>query len=244
MGSRWQPSQRQPRVRSERQARLRNPPTRISLPTELSSRAGRRQCSFVAVERTNDLRRARYGVNVHEVSDRDAAFQRVVVPEIEILLRVARSITGSAADAEDVVQDTLLRAFRAIDRFDGEHPRAWLLTILRNAQRNRTRKRRPELLNDPDSNERERDAVVALDDPAHEATRGAFDREVRAAFASLSSSFQATVELVDIHGLTCEQAAALLGVAPGTVMSRLHRARAKMKVHLARSGVHADREQA
>ncbi len=177
------------------------------------------------------------------MSARDARFQSVVVPEIDILLRVARSITRSDADAADVVQDTLLRAYRAMDGFDGEHPRAWLLTILRNAQRNRTRKRRPALLKDPTRTESEQQALANTDDPADEATRGAFDREVRAAFASLSTSFRATVELVDIHGVSCEQAAAILGVAPGTVMSRLHRARNKMRDHLARSGIHADREQ-
>ena len=175
-------------------------------------------------------------------AEREAAFQRFVVPEIDILLRVARSITGSVADAEDVVQDTLLRAYRAIDRFDGQHPRAWLLTILRNAQHNRTRKRRPALLKDPEQSEPRQQTIAATDDPAHEATRSAFDKEVRAALASLSGPFRETVELVDVHGLSCEQAAAMLGIAPGTVMSRLHRARAKMRVHLAGNGIDEARD--
>lgn len=63
----------------------------------------------------------------------DTAFAKHVLPEINVLFRVARSITRHDADAEDLVQDTLLRAFRAIERFDGRHPRAWLLTIMRNA---------------------------------------------------------------------------------------------------------------
>lgn len=60
-------------------------------------------------------------------------FDRYVVPEIEVLHRVARSITRTTTDAEDLVQDTMLRAYRAIGRFDGRHPRPWLLTIMRNA---------------------------------------------------------------------------------------------------------------
>ena len=55
--------------------------------------------------------------------------------------RVARSMTRHDADAEDLVQDTMLRAFRSIDRFDGRHPRAWLVTIMRNAQIDRVRRR-------------------------------------------------------------------------------------------------------
>ena len=78
------------------------------------------------------------------------AFERYVLPEVEVMLRVARSLTRNHADAEDLVQDTMLRAYRAIDRFDGRHPRAWLLTILRNTHINRNRRRRPELLRDPD----------------------------------------------------------------------------------------------
>lgn len=153
------------------------------------------------------------------------------------MLRVARSITGSTVEAEDVVQDTLIRAYRAIDRFDGAHPRAWLLTILRNAQHNRVRRRRPELLRDPAAAERSMRAMAADDDPAEEATRSAFDVAVRAALGSLSEPFRHTVELVDIDGLSCDEAARILGVAPGTVMSRLHRARMRMRAHLADAGI-------
>ena len=77
-----------------------------------------------------------------------SAFDEHVVPQIEVLYRVALAMTGQPADAEDLVQDTLVRAFRAIDGFDGAHPRAWLLTILRNTHINRGRRRRPVLFND------------------------------------------------------------------------------------------------
>lgn len=77
-------------------------------------------------------------------------FADYVLPEVDTLYRAALSLTRNHADAEDLVQDTLLRAYRSIDRFDGRHPRAWLLTILRNAHINRQRRPRPELLHDPD----------------------------------------------------------------------------------------------
>ena len=57
-----------------------------------------------------------------DTNSHDAAFNRYVVPEIEVLYRVARSITRNPTDAEDLVQDTMLRAYRAVDRFDGRHP--------------------------------------------------------------------------------------------------------------------------
>jgi len=72
-----------------------------------------------------------------------------VLLELPVLLRVARTMTGQPADAEDLVQDTLLRAWRALDTFDGRHPRAWL-TVMRHTEINRHRRRRPELLDDPD----------------------------------------------------------------------------------------------
>ena len=89
-------------------------------------------------------------VRKRESSSADAAFAQHVLPEIDVLHRVALSLTRNAADAEDVVQETLIRAYRSIERFDGRHPRAWLLTILRNTHINRNRRRRPELLNDPE----------------------------------------------------------------------------------------------
>ena len=84
-------------------------------------------------------------------TEREMAFRQYVLPEIDVMYRVAMSLTRNKADAEDLVQDSLVRAYKAVDRFDGRYPRAWLLTILRNTQINRTRRRRPELLNDPDT---------------------------------------------------------------------------------------------
>ncbi|MGH3632000.1 MAG: sigma factor [Sciscionella sp.] len=97
-----------------------------------------------------------------ELRTRHEAFAEYVLPEVEVLYRVARSLTGQAADAEGLVQDTLLRAFQAIDGFDGRHPRAWLLTILRNTEHNRHRRRRPSLLNDPDEPPERTDQTVSV----------------------------------------------------------------------------------
>lgn len=169
----------------------------------------------------------------------DAAFERYVLPEVEVMLRVARSLTRNHADAEDLVQDTLIRAYQAIDRFDGRHPRAWLLTILRNTHINRNRRRRPELLRDPDV-QMERASQSPAEDEASRPDRFVdleFDAEVEAALESLSQAFAEVIDLVDVNGLTYAEAAEVLGVPVGTVMSRLHRGRKKIREQLRRSGV-------
>ena len=127
------------------------------------------------------------------------AFDRYVVPEIEVLYRVARSITRNPTDAEDLVQDTMLRAYRAILRFDGRHPRAWLLTIMRNAQINRVRRKRPELLRDPDAAmERLADENSADLGPEGLVVESGYDAAVEKAVDSLPEKFRTVVELVDI----------------------------------------------
>ena len=168
----------------------------------------------------------------------EAVFQEHVVPEIDVLYRVALSITRSHADAEDLVQDTLLRAYRAIDRFDGRHPRAWLLTILRNAQVNRTRRRRPDLLHDPD--EVTRRAATTEDaraQPEEAVMAGVLDEHLGAALDALPVKFRQVVDLIDVSELSYHEAAEVLGVPVGTVMSRLSRARKRLRDHLAREGI-------
>lgn len=172
------------------------------------------------------------------MSAADDRFEQYVLPEVDVMLRVARSLTRNRADAEDLVQDTMLRAYRAIERFDGRHPRAWLLTILRNTHINRNRRRRPELLRDPDT-QLERAEQAPEVDEAMRPDRFVdleFDHDVQAALASLPPAFGTVVELVDLDGLSYAEAAEVLGVPVGTIMSRLHRARRKMRDHLRRTG--------
>lgn len=149
---------------------------------------------------------------------------------MDVLYRFARSRTYSAADAEDLVQDTLLRAYRAIDRFDGRHPRAWLLTIMRNANISEARRKRPMLLRDGDD-------VGAIADRTGQGASSAeqvvmdrqFDHEVEAAYRALPDQFREAIDLVDLGGLSYDSAASVLDVPVGTVMSRLHRGRKRIR---------------
>jgi RNA polymerase sigma-70 factor (ECF subfamily) len=168
---------------------------------------------------------------------RREAFHRYVVPELDVLLRVALRLTRRRPDAEDLVQDTLFRAYRAVDRFDGAHPRAWLLTIMRNAHRNSGRRRRPGLLDDEDQ------ALGLLrargadgrEGPAESVTEAFPDQALVDALRRLPATQRAVIALIDIDGLSYREAADLLGIPTGTVTSRLHRARRRLRARLERA---------
>lgn len=165
-------------------------------------------------------------------------FDRYVVPEIPVLYRVALSLTRHQADAEDLVQDTLIRAYRAIDRFDGAHPRAWLLTILRHTHLNRVRVRSAVLLADGDGVADTLDRKGTPAPPAEEVVVSElFEGVVADALAELPEKHRQVVQLVDIEGMSYQEAADAIGVPRGTVMSRLHRARTRIRVTLTAAGL-------
>lgn len=167
----------------------------------------------------------------------DSRFDDYILPELEVLYRTAWSLTRSDADAQDLVQDTLLRAYRSIDRFDGRYPRAWLLTIMRNANINRVRKKKPDLLNDPDLTFERSQEFADHDHPEELIVSPVLDAAIEDAFSQLSDDFREVVELVDLDGLAYQEAANVLGIPVGTVMSRLHRARGRIREHLKKTGL-------
>lgn len=162
---------------------------------------------------------------------RTSAFAEYLEPEIDVLLRVARTLTGTWADAEDLVQDTLIRAYRALDSFDGAHPRAWLLTILRNTNINSHRRQRPDLLDDDDSLERHTPAFGATETstPEQAVTERELGEDLHQAVAALDPKFSAVLLLVDVDELSYAEVAEVLGIAVGTVTSRLSRARKRIR---------------
>ncbi len=165
---------------------------------------------------------------------RKSSFRELVEPEIEVLLRVALTITSDRADAEDLVQDTLLRAYRAIDRFDGRYPRAWLMTILRNTNANMHRRQRPGTVADWQLIQTAKPAFGRREQPSVE--ESFVDHELHsdldAAIRALEPRFRAALILVDVHDLSYSEAAAVMGVPVGTLMSRLSRARDRVRKSL------------
>lgn len=125
-----------------------------------------------------------------------------------------------------------MRAWRAIERFDGRHPRAWLLTIMRNANLNRVRKRLPDLERRPGEGVSVLEAAEPHASAEEEVVTPVFDARVAAALEGLDDRFRTVVDLVDVDGLSYAEAAEVLDVPVGTVMSRLHRARRRIRDEL------------
>lgn len=167
-------------------------------------------------------------------------FAALVEPEVEAMLRVAHRLTGSWADAEDVVQDSLVRAYRALDGFDGRHPRAWLFTIVRRTHLNSLRRTRPDLADPTDASpgaalETARPAFGRPVAPSPEqlVDDAALDADLERALAALDERFRTVVLLVDVDRLTAAEAGEVLGVPTGTVVSRLSRGRRRLREALA-----------
>jgi RNA polymerase sigma-70 factor, ECF subfamily len=150
------------------------------------------------------------------------SFRQDMAKTIPALRRYAHALTHSAEIADDLVQDTLLRALRAEHLFHGGDMRSWLYTILTNLNRNRLRTlaRRP-----PTTTLQEKDAAD-LTNPQGGA------RDIDRALTSLGEEQRAALLLVVLEGLSYREVAEVQGVPIGTVMSRLARAREQMKKYL------------
>jgi RNA polymerase sigma-70 factor, ECF subfamily len=148
-------------------------------------------------------------------------FRQLIQATIPALRRYARALTRDAETADDIVQDTLVRALRSEHLFHGGDVRAWLYTILTNLNRNRLRSisRRPTLTPIKDS-----DAAMAGPDTG--------TRDIANALESLAEEQRTALLLVVLEGLTYREVAEVQGVPIGTVMSRLARARMQIKAHL------------
>ena len=160
-----------------------------------------------------------------ERAPKRARFEELVIPLMKVLFNGALRLTHDRDAAEDLVQETYLRAYRTFDGFtDGTNAKAWLFTILYSVFVNRYRRQRrePEPL-PPDEIER---LLARVED-----TSGAPppllppSGEVEAALARLPEDFRAAVMLVDLHDLSYDEAATALGCKLGTLRSRLFRAR-------------------
>ena len=161
------------------------------------------------------------------------AFDDLARAEERALYRHAARIVGVGADAEDVVQDALLSAWKSISSFEGTSFRAWLFRIVTNRalDRIRARKRRPELPIEPADNEDVTWAEPAA--PGPDLAEIASSREalavVEQALTTVPEEQRAALLLRDVEGFAYEEIALMTGVEVGTVKSRIHRARVAVR---------------
>ena len=155
--------------------------------------------------------------------NREERFEAEILPHLRSLFGAAYRMTGNAHDAEDLVQETFLRAHRAFDRYlPGSNARAWLHTILHRVRTDafRRTKRRPEtveLLGEGPAEPPPQDALAS--------GREDLERALRA----LPEAFREAVVLRDVQDLSYAEIAAALAIPVGTVMSRIHRGRALLR---------------
>jgi RNA polymerase sigma-70 factor (ECF subfamily) len=167
----------------------------------------------------------------------DTAAEEVVATDalnyVDQLYATALRLTRSPSDAEDLVQDTYLKAFRAAAQFQpGTNLKAWLFTILQNTFRNRQRDRGREPV-DVDSETVERAPVRAdAPDPEQRLLDAAMDADLREALESLPAAFREAVWLRDVEDFSYAEIAEVLDVPPGTVMSRISRGRRLLQERL------------
>ena len=160
-----------------------------------------------------------------------ARFTEVFLPHLVDAFRLARWIAGSRADAEDIVQEASMRAFKNIRGFSGGNARAWVLTIVRNTSYSWLAKNRPKtLVLGDDLDQRTRETIEQEDPQTPEtALIAKLDaQEVRNAMASLPVSFREVLVLREIHDLDYRTIAEVAALPIGTVMSRLARARSML----------------
>jgi RNA polymerase sigma factor (sigma-70 family) len=177
-------------------------------------------------------------LNVDEASDQ-ARFTEVFVPYLVDAFRLARWLAGSRADAEDIVQEASMRAFKYIRGFSGGNPRAWVLTIVRNTSYSWLAKNRPKdvvLSDDLDQDHREQIEQAATDEmqtPETALIAKLEAEQVRKAMASLPAPFREILVRREVHDLDYRTIAEVAALPIGTVMSRLARARRLLSATIA-----------
>lgn len=162
--------------------------------------------------------------------DKRTRFEQAVLPHLEAAYNLARWLTRNEHDAEDVVQEAYVRAFAFFDGFRGEDSRSWLLAVVRNTCYSWLQKHRAH------------EPAVSLDEtkhapsdalnPEHLLLKRAAEEELRARVAELPPEFREVIVLRELEGLSYKEIAHVLSVPLGTVMSRLTRARARLRLCL------------
>jgi len=159
------------------------------------------------------------------MDDRRRRFEAQALPHLDAAYNLARWLSRSPADADDIVQDAMLRAFRAFDGFRGGDAKAWLLAIVRNCWLSAgaaARRRGHASLED-------QELVAPESDPEASAIQAGAKRKLDAMIAALPEEFREVLILREMEDMSYREIAEITGTPIGTVMSRLARARAALR---------------
>jgi RNA polymerase sigma-70 factor, ECF subfamily len=163
-------------------------------------------------------------------------FEEEALPHLDALYTMAVRLARNPHDASDLVQETILRAYRFFDRFEqGTNCRAWLLTILFNNFRNGYRRSaREQPAGSPEEFERKLEAEslrpdAPNSDPAAGLAETGMEREVEAALEALPAEFREALLLVDVQELSYQEISQVLNIPIGTVKSRVSRGRSMLR---------------
>lgn len=158
-------------------------------------------------------------------------FEREAVPHMDALYNFALKMTGDSDDANDLLQETYLKAFRFFDKFEkGTNCKAWLFSIMKNTFINTYRKqsKEPDKVDYEDVENFYENIKASSTDDAHlekEIFDNLLDDELSEAISGLPEDFRTVILLCDIEGYSYEEIADFVDIPVGTVRSRLHRAR-------------------
>jgi len=169
------------------------------------------------------------------VRGKDDVFEATVLPHLNSAYNLARWLTRNEHDAEDIVQEAFLRAFRSFDTFiPGRDARAWLLTIVRNACRTwhrQSRSHEAAMQWDDDAPA----AVGTWSDPEAALIKNANSQLIRQALEGLAFEYREILILRELEELSYKEIAQITGIPLGTVMSRLSRARRELYTRLSQT---------
>ena len=179
------------------------------------------------------------------MTDKSRRFEAQALPHLDAAYNLARWLARPPLEADDILQDAMLRAYRAFDSLRGEDVKPWLLTIVRNcflsAVRQAKRKDDTPLPEDKEIALADQSLIAGGPDPEAAAIQMDAHRQFNSLLASLPADFREVLALREMEDLSYSEIAQIVGVPIGTVMSRLARGRALLKEnwHLnARGGHH------
>ncbi len=169
-------------------------------------------------------------------SSRRQEFEAFVLPQLDALYRTALHLTSSREQAEDLVQETCLRAYAAFDRFDGQHGRAWLFTILRHTHISRWRHDGSDtrlVSYDEEGDESGNSPPLVQPSAEETALASVLAEDLERALAALPDQWRLILVLAYVDDLSYAEIAQVMDCPVGTVMSRLYRARHALEERLA-----------